>query len=213
MRVNSFHPVSSDFKKKYTSEEKEFLDFVKSECKKYGVKCDLRRTKYVKMTSSMICSGWFDESVPELVVAMNRQDWIEILVHEYSHLTQWVDKEPIWVKSEKSLSKVWDWLDGKNCKNIGSHIDVARELESNNDRRAVKIIKKFNLDVDLDQYIQKSNAYHQFYNWLKVTRKWCKPTNSPYKNQRLVNSMPKTFIKDGSILLPKYEKIFREEKI
>ena len=198
---------------KHTEKEKDFIDFVKSECDKYKVTCLLKNTKFVQMTGSVKCGGWFDESTPELVVSMKRPDWIEILVHEYSHLTQWIDNESIWNESSVSLPIVWDWLDGVDYDNIEKHIDVVRELESNNDRRAVLIIKQFNLDIDLDRYIRKSNAYHQFYNWMKETRKWCKPSNSPYKNENIINVMPKTFIKNGERFLPRYEKVFREENI
>ena len=198
---------------KYTPNEKDFIDFVKSECEKYNVKCDLRNTKFVKMTGSMKCSGWFDETAPELVCSMNRVDWIQILVHEYAHLTQWVDNTSLWQQACDSLSIVWDWLDGVDAEDIEKHIDVARELEMDNDKRAVKIIKKFDLNVDIENYIQRSNAYHQFYNWMKITRRWCKPSNSPYKNENIINVMPKTFIKNGERFLPRYEKVFREENI
>ncbi len=32
---------------------KDFIKYVKSECKKYGVKCDLRNTKYVKLSGNI----------------------------------------------------------------------------------------------------------------------------------------------------------------
>ena len=44
--------------------EKQFVSYVKSECKKYGVKCDLRKTKYVKLSGNIKCSGYFDEEAP-----------------------------------------------------------------------------------------------------------------------------------------------------
>ena len=40
---------------------KDFIKYVKSECKKYGVKCDLRNTKYVKLSGNIKCSGYFVE--------------------------------------------------------------------------------------------------------------------------------------------------------
>ncbi len=49
---------------KRTQKELEFIQFVKAECKKYGVKCSLRNTKYVKMDGNVRCSGWFDEEEP-----------------------------------------------------------------------------------------------------------------------------------------------------
>ena len=196
-----------------TKKELAFIQFVKDECRKYGVKCKLRPTKYVKMDGNVKCSGWFDEEVPELVVAMNRPDWIEILAHEYGHLTQWRESAPIWKEAVKSLPKVWGWLDGENVRNIAKHIGVSRDLELDNEKRAVKIIKKFELKVDLVHYVKKANAYVQFYNWMLVTRKWSKPKNSPYKNKNLVNAMSNKFNMKYDYLTPKLEKIFRTENI
>lgn len=196
-----------------TKKELAFIQHVKDECKKYGVKCKLRPTKYVKMDGNVKCSGWFDEEVPELVVAMNRPDSIEILAHEYGHLTQWVDDIPIWKEAIKSLPKVWGWLDGTNVRNIEKHIGVSRDLELDNEKRAVKIIKKFELKVDLEHYVKKANAYVQFYNWMLKTRKWSKPTNSPYKNKNLVEAMSNKFNMKYDTLTPKLEKIFRTENI
>lgn len=196
-----------------TKKELAFIEYVKGECKKYGVKCKLRPTKYVKMDGNVKCSGWFDEEVPELVVAMNRPDWIEILAHEYGHLTQWRENAPIWKEAVKSLPKVWGWLDGTNVRNIEKHIGVSRDLELDNEKRAVKIIKKFELKVDLEHYVKKANAYVQFYNWMLKTRKWSKPNNSPYKNKNLVDAMSSKFNMKYDTLTPKLEKIFRTENI
>lgn len=198
---------------KYTKKELAFIDHVKKICKIYGVKCSLRNSRYVKMDGNVRCSGWFDEEKPELVVAMNREDWIEILSHEYSHLTQWVEQIPVWKKAEVSLAKVWEWLDGKNHRNIQKHISVARDLELDNEKRSVNVIKQFNLKVDLDNYIKKANAYVQFYNWMGKTRKWSKPNNSPYKNEVVRSAMSNKFNMTYSKLTPKIEKLFREQNI
>ena len=198
---------------KYNKNEMAFIKHVKTVCKIYGVKCSLRKSTYVRMDGNVRCSGWFDESAPELVVAINRTDWIEILAHEYSHLTQWVEQVPVWKDAELSLGKVWEWLDGKTRKNIAHHISVARDLELDNEKRSVKVIKEFKLNVDIDEYIRKANAYVQFYNWMLITRKWSKPNNSPYKNKILKAAMSNKFNMKYTSLTPRLEKIFREQEI
>ena len=60
--------------------EKEFVNYVKSECKKYGVKCDLRKTKYVKLSGNIKCSGYFDEDGLSLVCSMNRPMMIILIL-------------------------------------------------------------------------------------------------------------------------------------
>jgi len=199
---------------KYTKQEQAFINHVKKICRIYGVKCSLRNVSFVKMSGESVrCSGWFDEEKPELVVAMNRPDWIEILVHEYSHLTQWVEQIKLWKDAEVSLEKVWSWLDGKNCRNIDKHIAVARDLELDNEKRSVKVIQTFGLKVNIDNYIRKANAYVNFYNWMRITRRWSKPNNSPYKNEAVKAAMSNKFNMNYKTLPKKIEKIFREENI
>lgn len=197
----------------FSKKEQDFIQYVKSRCKEHGVKCSLRNSKFVKMEGHVKCSGWFDEEVPELVVSMNRPDWIEILAHEYSHLTQFVEQIPVWTEGVTSLPVVWAWLDGKDHPKIDYHIDSAKELELDNEQRTVKIIQAFELNIDLDHYIKKANAYIMFYNWLKQTRRWSSPHNSPYKNQRLVDAMSSKFNMNYNKMPKRIEKIFREEQI
>lgn len=200
--------------KPYTAKDLDFIKYVKSRCKEHGVKCFLSNTKSVKLQEGVRCSGYFDETVPILASSMNREDWKEILAHEYCHLTQWVEQIPLWVQAETSLSFVWEWLDGsEECYNIDYHIGVARDLELDNEKRVVKLIKSFGLNIDIETYTQKANSYVMFYNWLKQTRKWCNKNNSPYSNMNIRNSMSTKFNMDYSKLSKKAEALFRKENI
>lgn len=193
--------------------ELDFVEFVKLECKKYGVKCDLRNTKYVKLSSSIKCSGYFSDDPPTLVCSMNRPDWIEILAHEFSHLTQWVDQIDLWKQSMESMPLVDAWLEGEDVHDIERHIQVCRDLELDNEKRSVKVIKKFGLDVDLDNYIKKANAYVYFYTRLLTTRKWATPKNSPYNNKNIISVMPNKFKTDYSVVPKKIEEVFIQENL
>jgi hypothetical protein len=189
---------------------KEFIKHVKSECKKYNVKCVLKNTKTVKLTDNNDrCSGYFDEE--SLVVAMNRPDALQILVHEYGHLTQWIEQCEPWVRSVKNNShdKLYRWLAGENIRDIKKAISICRDLELDNEKRSVKIIKKFNLPININMYIKTANAYVQFYNYILISRKWC----TPYKNECLLEAMPSKFNMNYNKLTNKLLKIFKEEKI
>ena len=199
--------------KPYTKKELDFIKYVKARCKEHDVKCLLPNVKSVSLAKSVRCSGYFDESVPVLCSSMNRPDWIEILAHEYSHLTQWVERIPLWVEAERSLPFVWEWLEGVDCNDIDSHINIARDLELDNEKRAVKIIQTFNLDVDINHYIRKANGYVAMYNYIKLTRKWCSPKNSPYRNVNIINAMSDKFNMDHSKLSQKSLKVFTKEGI
>lgn len=196
------------------TKEQQFIDFVKNECKKNGVRCRLNQVKYLKLSGNIRCSGYFeDDRDPVLAVAMGKPTAMEILVHEYSHMTQWLDGIDLWKKGSIGVTKIDKWLSGKRIADIEDAFDWAILLELDNEKRSVKNIKKFGLDIDVDLYIKKANSYLQFYLWMKETRKWSNPSNLPYENQALLAAMPTNFRMNYKKLSSKLKKIFESEKI
>ena len=196
-----------------TNKEIRFVKWVKKQCRKHKVKCDLRNVKYLRLSGNIKCSGYFDDTKPVLVVSMNRKDWIEILVHEYCHLTQWAEGIPLWEQAGDSLAVMEEWLGGKDVPDIDYHLGIARDLELDNEKRSVELLCRWGLDVDIDYYIQKANAYIQFYNYMGKTRRWSNPQNSPYGNPNVVKEMPKTFRMNYKRMSKRIEKVFINEKI
>jgi hypothetical protein len=194
-------------------EELEFKEFVKSECKKHKIKCKIKNVKYLILSKNIKCGGYFDSDGGVLAVASNNVNYLGILAHEYSHMTQWLDKIELWDLSADSINFVDEWLAGKEVDDIEKHMGAARDLELDNEKRTVKIIKKHKLDINVESYIQKANAYIYFYTYMLQSRKWCKPNNSPYNNKILVDAMPKKFVKNYNKLPKKIEKIFIEQDI
>jgi hypothetical protein len=202
--------------KEKTGKERAFISWVKSKCKQHGVECSLRNVKYLKLSGNIKCSGYFDDGGnkhPKLVVAMNRVDWLGVLVHEYCHLTQWAEGHELWEKAGKSLAYMDDWLSGSSVKNISRHLANARDLELDNEKRSVNLIRKWNLDIDVDDYVKRANAYIQFYNYIRTTRRWSKPTNSPYTNSNLLLAMSNKFNMNYKKMSKKVEKAFINENI
>lgn len=198
---------------KLSKQDKAFIQHAKNHCKELGVKVDLRPTKYVKLDKSIKCSGWFDSGSMELVVSMNREDSLSILVHEYCHVTQWIDGIALWHSSDDSIVKVDRWLGGKRVNNIQKHIAVTRDLELDNEKRSVAMIKKWKLSIDVDDYIRKANAYIQFYNWMLISRRWSKPSNSPYSNPLILSKMSTRFNMQYNYLTEHTKKVFELAKI
>ena len=94
-----FSKLKRNYMLKRTDKEERFIKWVKQQCRKYGVKVKLKNVSYLRLSGNIRCSGYFDDAdtdSPTLVVAMNRPDWIEILAHEYCHLTQWLEQQSIW---------------------------------------------------------------------------------------------------------------------
>lgn len=192
---------------------RQFVKHVREQCKLYGVKLTLKKSQYLILSDNARCSGYFDEEAKELVVAGNHPEYLSILVHEFAHLTQWVDNCEPWRKLGDSLEKIHDWLGGKEVKGIKRALAKARNLELDNEKRSVKIIKEWNLPIDIKLYTQKANAYVQFYNWMYYTRRWCTVKNSPYRNKKIYTNMPTIFKMNYEEMSEKYRKLFEEAGI
>jgi hypothetical protein len=161
------------------------------------------------------CGGFFDDSAkpPVLAFAQGREDFLGLMVHEYCHMTQWIDQIPLWAEAETALSIMWNWLAGEDHEDIDWAIGIARDLELDNEKRTTEMIIKWNLPIDPVEYVKKSNAYVLFYNYIKTTRKWSEPDNSPYTNMNIVNAMSDKFDMDYEKLSDELLEIYKREKI
>ena len=196
-----------------------FIQFVKDECKKHKVKFKPYKRRYIKLSDSIKCGGFFadgtDEQFPKPVLAFagGHKDYLELLVHEYCHMTQWLDNIPLWRKANDSLEEIDRWLAGKEVENIDECINASRDLELDNEKRSVDMIKKWNLPIDVNEYTKKSNAYVLFYNYMKTSRKWSLPGNSPYTNKEILLNMSDKFDMNYEKLDLAIEQVYKEQNI
>lgn len=195
-----------------TQQELAFVNHVKKECRSRKVKFDLRkRSGYLRLSGNIKCSGYFDGDFKELVVAAKRKDWVEILVHEYGHLTQWAEQCKEWVACGGTIDHVERWLSGERVKHVFNHIRSLRDLELDNEKRSVELIKRFDLPVDTKRYIKKANGYVYFYTWMMKTRRWSGLDNSPYSNENIISAMPEEFQENYENVPDYVAKVFKEE--
>jgi len=191
-----------------------FINHVKGHCKEVGIKCDIRPVKYLVLSGNIRCSGYFCEETMRLVVAGKSKDWLGVLAHEYAHLTQWQDKSTnIWQTGSTGVTHLDDWLGGKKIRSIKKAIEWSRDLELDNEKRTVKLIKKWQLPIDLNDYIKKANAYIQFYNWMRYSKRWSSPGNAPYGNKAIYEAMPPNFRMNYNKMSDKYLKLYKEQNI
>ena len=202
--------------RKYTKKDLAFIQHVKDECKRLGVKNHIKNVKYVKLSPTIKCSGYFDDGEqPILAASMAKEDGLEILVHEYCHLTQWVDGFHLWKVAGRAIPVIDEWLEGKykRPQTLERAFEISIGLELDNEKRSVKMIKEWGLSIDIERYTKRANAYLQFYNWMKQTRKWSNPNNTPYGNKRIVAAMPANFRMNYDKLPKRLEKLYKEENI
>lgn len=190
-----------------------FIKHIKTECKKAGIKVELRQVRYLLLGQGMKCSGFFDEANKKLVVAMLNPVSVEVLVHEFGHFTQWREKTQIWKDAEWAMMHIEEWLGGKTKRNIEKWISLSRDLELDNEKRTVKLIKDFKLPINTKKYTRSANAYVLFYNWMLTSRKWCKPGNTPYSNKTVLKACSPKFNMRYDDLSAKVRKAFEESGI
>jgi hypothetical protein len=194
-----------------------FIRHVESECRKAGVRFKPYKRSYIKLTDEIKCGGFFDDgSDPKirkatLAFAQGRPDYLELLVHEYCHMTQWKEQIPLWEPSTKGMTIMDEWLSGVDYPEdvIEEAISISRDLELDNERRSVEMMKKWDLPIDTVLYTKKCNAYILFYNWIKISRKWSDPKNPPYNNPVILSAMSELFDMDYVKLTPELVEIYK----
>jgi len=187
-----------------------FILHTEKEVEKYGVKIDLRYSNKV-MANGLRCSGFFDSTSKTFVCGVKKplSVWLPIYVHEYCHFLQWRDGsvyfDPRYPRYCEST--VDDWLAGNSFSKtkIFNSIEASKECELDCEKRVVKLIKKFNLPMDVDNYIKRANVYVMFYNYVMIRRKWVpKGKPMPYNIKKLRELFPPRFLKSYESIPMKY---------
>jgi hypothetical protein len=179
-------------------EYKPFITSVKRQCKKYGIELILSPSRRVVLTDDYLqeCSGYFCDTDKALVVACGKpfEEWVEILIHEFSHMEQWKSDER-WNDWNDNTGKTWDWLAGNimlNKTQVLNMLDSMVELEKDCEIRAIEKIKKWDLPVNLTRYVKKANVYLYSYHMMPILKRF--PTGI-YTDKTLIEMAPKGFKK------------------
>lgn len=199
-----------------------FVSSLKRKAKKYNIKLELNDDKFVTISDEIKCSGYFEEKfkhTPGLLTTATGKPinmWLPVLVHESCHMDQWEEKSPIWKEYQSSDTGIIDlWLAGKrvNSEKVYKALDISRDMELDCEQRAVNKIIKFDLPIDITEYIQKANCYIFFYNYLKISKKWSLPGNSPYNNPNIYKKVSGDWYDDYSITPKEIDRLFKKYKI
>lgn len=135
--------------------------------------------------------GYFDEANNKIVVKLDEY-FLEILVHEYCHYIQWKKNSKVWLEQGDSIDLMWKWINKEielDKKHLNIIFDKIVKLESDCEKRAIKMIKKYNLDINLEQYIKCANAYVLFYDYVKEKRVWLKDDQGMYSFKKVLDKV------------------------
>lgn len=138
---------------------------------KFGVAVLMQPNKVVRGDDGFASGGYFDSDARVLAVATDRptEVWLGVLLHEYCHLTQWVEDQPSW---RAYGNEMWDWLAGKRVRNPAELVRSVQAVEEDCERRTIRMIQELDAPLDLERYTRAANAYIHFHNVILETRKW-----------------------------------------
>jgi hypothetical protein len=174
--------------------EEEFERKVHQDCAYRGVAVYVEHDRYINDEDGD-ANGWFDYTIPKLAYAKGHDKWFPVLLHEYNHMQQWIDKDPLLMGDQQVEADeyLWDWL----AKDIELTAKKSREyilstllMELDCDRRSHKMITELDLPLDPDYYAQTANAYVLFYHLVLKHRKWYEIDEEPYHIDEIVSEMP-----------------------
>jgi hypothetical protein len=169
--------------------QEQFIKYIRPQLESKGIEFKMLNRKNTVDKEG----GYFSESLKELVVAMKHEEAFALLIHEFSHFEQWVNKPSFWAKLTEGHSRFFNWLDTLNpvTRKIIKYKEDAIELEHNCEVGAIKLIDELGLDIDKKRYIQKSNAYLLSYHLIATYHKW--PAGKVYPDE-ISSKMPTTLM-------------------
>ena len=152
-------------------------------------------------------SGYFlgtdepNESCLGIATGKDKKEWFPVLLHESSHMDQWIEKIPEWDNITYKERDVYDLLDeyigGKDFpkEEIEEIVKRCILLELDCEKRTFDKLRRYDLNnYDRFDYIMKSNSYIMFYGAILKNRKWYK--KPPYEVKEVWSEMPYFFLND-----------------
>jgi len=187
---------------------KQFIQDAVLELVDNGFSVTLSQEKHVVVEGSK-CTGYLDCENKEFAIAFGHPDvWIEVFVHEYCHFQQCIQGLKFY-DDERSLD---EWLNGdiempyEDAEAL-THGHMEEELDC--EKRTVEMIKKYNLEIDTPQYIQKANTYILIYNVCLKQRRWI--DKGPYYFPEIWQSVPDHWLDSYETVTPEFEKMVIEK--
>lgn len=122
------------------------------------------------------CAGYLlaDDPAREFCVAAEDPTFFDVFLHEYCHFLQFIENVPKWKDWLNGVDGFNQWLKGREYPKYQVRLfrRKIQEMELNCEKRAVRLVKKYKLPVELDKYVKMANAYLFSYILFEKFRKW-----------------------------------------
>lgn len=175
--------------------------------------CELYASKgKTVLCDGVKCSGYFCGDVKRLAIATNRNEqyMVGILAHEFGHFNQWREQSDIWTADTMNENDFKRLItpEKRLTPTLKRKLSCLRELEADCERRAIKLIKKFDLKIDIRKYAQNANAYIYFYTFIEEYRRWYPSGQGPWSVRKIVNAMPTSIIRKHDVIPHKIRQLY-----
>ena len=169
----------------------QFVSHVKNHLAQYGMRLVIGRGRLLNC-GGYRCEGFFNDQEKMIKIARHSANFLETLVHEYSHFLQYINNSKIYNKSDKAILMVDQWFAGKDFPQdkLRRSFFIIRAMERDCEKRAVKLIKKFNLQIDEKLYTKRAHCYIYSHFLMEKTRKFYAYKKSPYRSSVVLKIMP-----------------------
>ncbi len=174
--------------------QRHFVDKVRDHMAEHGCRIIFGRGKELNC-GGYRAAGYFSDNDLELRVARKNTLWFEVLIHEYCHFLQWIEKSPVYRKSDKSNAIIDNWFNGKQYSSriIDKAFDCVREMERDCEMRSIKLIKKHDLPINVDRYTRMANCYIYVHYFMREYRKFWPFEQELMKSPAVLSQMPASF--------------------
>lgn len=201
---------------KLLPEVSKFIEYELDKCRRNNIKIYVPKARHVPLGQGTV-AGYFDDENQIFAVAYYRSinHWLPVFVHETCHMDQWLEQIPEWnvsINGIDAMELLEDWLsltielDQETKATVFKHII---DIELDCERRSVEKIKKYNLPINIQTYIKKSNAYVWSYRLVQQTRVW--EHSAAYEFPKVWRKMPAHFDNEYNILPDNISQIFYAE--
>jgi hypothetical protein len=170
---------------------RQFVSHVKQHLAQYGMRLVIGRGKLLNC-GGYRCEGYFSDKEKVIKIARHGTNFLETLVHEYCHFLQYLSNSKIYIKSDKAILIVDAWFAGQNFdqEKLRKAFFIIRAMERDCEKRAIRMIKKFNLEIDTKLYAKRANCYIYSHFLMEKTRKFYAYKKSPYRSPLVLKVMP-----------------------
>jgi hypothetical protein len=150
-------------------------------------------------------NGYFqgDSEKLEFAVAMGKdeKEWLPVFIHESCHMDQFLENAKVWTDldsvsgDEDAITVLFNWIGGEDypMELVKEAATLTMLMELDCEKRSVEKMKKYNLNINLEDYIKMCNCYVLFYKYILNRRTWYAPGKSPFHNEKVWSIFPSTF--------------------